>query len=210
MGNTIILGGLRRKAVMDNEEKVPFLGDIPGLGKLFGSMRLTSNNTEMFIFITPTIVTDPEEQLLKIRNLKRSKNAQETSLSIYNGLSRRRIKSRGGTLEIALKPCLVIAMSNAQASNFKEFLKDLVQGIRGKSQIGPAAQAKHLPPKPLESSEEIAAKLGLAYLTDLSEFAFVKEKVTLLPYPFAKGRMVLPLEEQEGGASDRDDSPLRS
>jgi general secretion pathway protein D len=67
-GQTIILGGLRRKATMDNEEKVPFLGDIPGIGKLFGSMKLTSNDTEMFIFITPTIVLDPEEQLIKIRN----------------------------------------------------------------------------------------------------------------------------------------------
>jgi general secretion pathway protein D len=67
-GQTIILGGLRRKASMDNEEKIPFLGDIPGIGKLFGSMKLTNNNTEMFIFITPTLVLDPEEELLRIRN----------------------------------------------------------------------------------------------------------------------------------------------
>ncbi|MEN9343962.1 MAG: putative uncharacterized protein gspD [Chlamydiota bacterium] len=66
-GQTIILGGLRRKAIMDNEEKVPFLGDIPGIGKLFGTSKLTDNNTEMFIFITPTLVLDPEEQLLQIR-----------------------------------------------------------------------------------------------------------------------------------------------
>jgi len=67
-GQTVILGGLRRKSSQDNEEKIPFLGDIPGLGKLFGSMKLTNNNTEMFIFITPTIVFDPEEQLIQIRN----------------------------------------------------------------------------------------------------------------------------------------------
>lgn len=67
-GQTIILGGLRRKAIMDNEEKVPFLGDIPGIGKLFGSMKLVNNNTEMFIFITPTLVLDPEEELIQIRN----------------------------------------------------------------------------------------------------------------------------------------------
>ncbi len=67
-GQTIILGGLRRKAIMDNEEKIPFIGDIPGIGKLFGSMKLSNNNTEMFIFITPTLVLDPEEQLIQIRN----------------------------------------------------------------------------------------------------------------------------------------------
>jgi general secretion pathway protein D len=67
-GQTVILGGLRRKTSQDNEEKIPFLGDIPGIGKLFGSSKLTNHNTEMFIFITPTIVLDPEEQLIQIRN----------------------------------------------------------------------------------------------------------------------------------------------
>lgn len=67
-GQTVILGGLRRKSTHDNEEKIPFLGDIPGIGKLFGSAKLTNNNTEMFIFITPTIVVAPEEQLIQIRN----------------------------------------------------------------------------------------------------------------------------------------------
>ncbi|MGE0671279.1 MAG: type II secretion system protein GspD, partial [Parachlamydiales bacterium] len=66
-GETVILGGLRRKATQDTDEKIPFLGEIPGLGKLFGSTKLTSNNTEMFFFITPTIVLDPEEELIQIR-----------------------------------------------------------------------------------------------------------------------------------------------
>lgn len=67
-GQTIILGGLRRKSTIDNEEKVPFLGDIPGIGKLFGSMKLIDHNTEMYIFITPSLVLDPEEDLIRIRN----------------------------------------------------------------------------------------------------------------------------------------------
>jgi len=66
-GQTVIIGGLRRKLTMDNEEKIPFLGDIPGIGKLFGAMKLTDHNTEMFIFITPKVVLDPEEAMLKIR-----------------------------------------------------------------------------------------------------------------------------------------------
>lgn len=66
-GQTIILGGLRRKAVQDTTQKVPFLGEIPGFGKLFGSTELTDNNTEMFFFITPKIVTDPKEELIQMR-----------------------------------------------------------------------------------------------------------------------------------------------
>jgi len=66
-GQTVIIGGLRRKAVNDKEERIPFLGEIPGLGKLFGSTQLVDTNTEMFFFITPHIIPDPQEDLDKIR-----------------------------------------------------------------------------------------------------------------------------------------------
>ncbi|NGX39800.1 MAG: Type II secretion system protein D [Chlamydiae bacterium] len=66
-GQTIIIGGLRRKSVRDITQKVPFLGEIPGLGKLFGSTELSDDTTEMFFFITPTIITDPKEELLMER-----------------------------------------------------------------------------------------------------------------------------------------------
>lgn len=62
-GETIILGGLRRKSQEDVREKIPFLGDLPGIGKLFGTTKLTDHSTEMFIFITPRIIKDPIEDL---------------------------------------------------------------------------------------------------------------------------------------------------
>lgn len=66
-GQTIILGGLRRKSTQDNESKIPFLGEIPGLGRLFGSSQINDHNTEMFFFITPRIVTDPKDDLIQLR-----------------------------------------------------------------------------------------------------------------------------------------------
>lgn len=66
-GQTVIIGGLRKKTLRDSQEKIPFLGDIPGLGKLFGSTKLFDDNTEMFFFITPKIVIDPKEDLDRIR-----------------------------------------------------------------------------------------------------------------------------------------------
>ncbi|MBN1915126.1 MAG: type II secretion system protein GspD [Parachlamydiales bacterium] len=61
-GETIILGGLRRQSEEDNREKIPFLGDIPGIGKLFGTTKLCTNSTEMFIFITPHIIHNDAEE----------------------------------------------------------------------------------------------------------------------------------------------------
>lgn len=66
-GETVIIGGLRRKTLEDSQEKIPFLGEIPGLGKLFGSTRLLDSNTEMFFFITPHIIPDPQEALERMR-----------------------------------------------------------------------------------------------------------------------------------------------
>jgi general secretion pathway protein D len=66
-GETVILGGLRRKSEDDHREKIPFLGDLPGIGKLFGMDKAMDSNTEMFIFITPHIIHDPVDDLRRLR-----------------------------------------------------------------------------------------------------------------------------------------------
>lgn len=66
-GETVIIGGLRKKTTHDNEEKIPFLGEIPGFAKLFGSVELTDRNTEIFFFITPRIIPDPQDTFEKLR-----------------------------------------------------------------------------------------------------------------------------------------------
>lgn len=66
-GETVILGGLRRKTSFDAREAIPFLGELPGLGKLFSITSLNEASTEMFIFITPKIISDPACDLERIR-----------------------------------------------------------------------------------------------------------------------------------------------
>lgn len=66
-GQTVILGGLRRKNTEDAREYIPFIGELPGIGKLFSMQDLTDATTEMFIFITPTIISDPAEDFERIK-----------------------------------------------------------------------------------------------------------------------------------------------
>jgi general secretion pathway protein D len=66
-GQTVILGGLRRKNTHDGKESIPFLGEIPGIGKLFSETQMNDSSTEMFIFITPKIIYDPVEDLERIK-----------------------------------------------------------------------------------------------------------------------------------------------
>ena len=69
-GETVILGGLRKKIEEDTREKIPFLGDLPGIGKLFGLTKVNDTNTEMFVFITPHIIHHPVDDLQRIRQME--------------------------------------------------------------------------------------------------------------------------------------------
>ncbi len=57
-GQTVVLGGIYETQESEDVSKVPFLGDIPGLGALFRSTRKISNKTELLIFVTPKILTE--------------------------------------------------------------------------------------------------------------------------------------------------------
>lgn len=66
-GQTVILGGLRRKVTDDKRESIPFIGELPGIGKLFSMRDLSDSETEMFIFLTPTIISDPLDDFERIK-----------------------------------------------------------------------------------------------------------------------------------------------
>jgi type IV pilus assembly protein PilQ len=57
-GQTVVLGGIYETERRETVNKVPFLGDIPGVGYLFRSTNTTSNKAELLIFVTPRILTE--------------------------------------------------------------------------------------------------------------------------------------------------------
>lgn len=57
-GQTVVLGGIYETERRETISKVPFLGDIPGVGFLFRSTRNTTNKAELLIFVTPRILTE--------------------------------------------------------------------------------------------------------------------------------------------------------
>jgi general secretion pathway protein D len=57
-GQTVVLGGLIISEISKNKDKVPILGDLPLLGKLFRSESNVNNKKNLVIFVTPTII-DP-------------------------------------------------------------------------------------------------------------------------------------------------------
>ncbi|MCW7554224.1 type IV pilus secretin PilQ [Endozoicomonas gorgoniicola] len=57
-GSTVVLGGIRRTAETSGQQKVPLLGDIPGVGRLFRQDKESFESQELLILITPRIVDD--------------------------------------------------------------------------------------------------------------------------------------------------------
>ncbi|WP_090349614.1 type IV pilus secretin PilQ family protein [Pseudomonas oryzae] len=55
-GETIVIGGVYSNAQSKSVEKVPFLGDLPFLGRLFRRDIVSDSKSELLIFLTPRIM----------------------------------------------------------------------------------------------------------------------------------------------------------
>lgn len=57
-GETVVLGGIFEQETRNIQTKVPFLGDLPAVGRLFRRDSKSDNKRELLIFVTPRIVND--------------------------------------------------------------------------------------------------------------------------------------------------------
>ncbi len=57
-GNRIVVGGLISTITKNSDNKIPLLGDIPGVGWLFKNKSKSKYKTELIIVITPTIIKE--------------------------------------------------------------------------------------------------------------------------------------------------------
>lgn len=60
-GQTVVIGGLMQNSKTETDSKIPWLGDIPGLGSLFKRRSNNGSKTELLIFLTPHIVRQPTQ-----------------------------------------------------------------------------------------------------------------------------------------------------
>ena len=60
-GQTVLLGGLITQDDEKNNTGVPFLSDIPVLGRLCGTTSRTRNRTELIVLITPKVIRGSED-----------------------------------------------------------------------------------------------------------------------------------------------------
>ena len=57
-GGTVVIGGIFTQTESEDVNKIPFFGDLPGIGVLFRNKIKRSEKREMLVFITPKALTD--------------------------------------------------------------------------------------------------------------------------------------------------------
>ena len=57
-GETVVLGGIIETESRETTRKVPLLGDVPALGRLFRSRVTIENEVELMVFVTPRILRE--------------------------------------------------------------------------------------------------------------------------------------------------------
>lgn len=74
-GQTLLLGGILFQNDSTIERKLPLLGDVPLVGGLFRHSEVNLSNTEMFVFMTPRVIEEPNATLAESKRSKEKLNA---------------------------------------------------------------------------------------------------------------------------------------
>ncbi|HZS36910.1 MAG TPA: type II secretion system secretin GspD [Polyangia bacterium] len=72
-GDTVVLGGLQKDSESESVDKIPILGDIPLLGRLFQYRSKQRTKSDLLIVLTPYVIRGPED----LRRIYDRKSAEE-------------------------------------------------------------------------------------------------------------------------------------
>jgi len=90
-GRTAVIGGLISNAVSGRESKVPLLGDIPFIGRLFRADGVTDEKVNLIIFLTPHVIRSKTD-LANVSSQRQDKF--EGSLRTFNEMPADRYRRR--------------------------------------------------------------------------------------------------------------------
>lgn len=78
-GDTLIVGGLTYRKKNEVFSRLPLLGDIPLVGRLFGRTITSQDDVRIYIFVTPTILRDNQFRDLKSISEQQRQESKEPS-----------------------------------------------------------------------------------------------------------------------------------
>lgn len=78
-GQVIVIAGLIDERQTDDEKKIPILGDLPGIGRLFRQTIQTRDKTELVVLLRPTVLVGKRADQISARDLARLKKLKGAS-----------------------------------------------------------------------------------------------------------------------------------
>jgi len=78
-GQVVVIGGLMQEKRSDSDSKVPILGDIPGIGRLFRGTTQEARKTELVVLLSPTVMIGKKVDEITAREIERVKKAKGRS-----------------------------------------------------------------------------------------------------------------------------------
>lgn len=78
-GQIVVIGGLMQEKRSDSASKVPILGDLPGIGRLFRSTTQEARKTELVVLLSPTVMVGKKVDEITARELERLNKAKGRS-----------------------------------------------------------------------------------------------------------------------------------
>ncbi len=84
--NTVVLGGLIDESLSSTQYRMPCMGSIPVVGWLFKSMGKANDETNLFVFLTPTVVHGAEDAQDVFKNKKKhmEDRIEEGKIKLYD------------------------------------------------------------------------------------------------------------------------------
>ena len=78
-GHTVILGGMMQDDVSHNRDGIPELSRLEGIGTLFGQREQKTSQTELVIFLRPTVISNPTLESDELKFFQRYLPQQQVS-----------------------------------------------------------------------------------------------------------------------------------
>jgi len=70
-GQLVVIGGLMQDTKSDDERKIPILGDLPGIGRLFRQTVQKSEKTELVVLLRTTVLVGKKTDEVTAQSLER-------------------------------------------------------------------------------------------------------------------------------------------
>jgi general secretion pathway protein D len=121
---TIVLGGLIKDDVRESVSKVPLLGDIPLLGKLFSSTSKQREKSNLMVFLRPTILENDEALV----NLTRRKYLGVTALHFR--VNRKGELERVANSPLPAEPSELFEGRDGPSASMHEYLDKQIEAQR--------------------------------------------------------------------------------